>query len=253
MNQTPTFRDVEQLSAYLDGQLPEAEVRHLNARLQAEPALAAIYKDLRQTLAMLRQTPKRRAPRNFTLTHKMAGIKPPLPRAVPVMRFVSVLAAFLLFATFAVNSIGPLAFGASAPATYGVGGGMGGGAPEDAAAEPPMMMEAAAEALVATEAPAEAPVPELRLLTPTLEPAATMMAMVPAPAEPTQLPDITNQVIPPAQPKTAPEEPGYNQPPTHGSPIARRWQVGLAVLAVLFGGSAFLLVRANDARWRRKK
>ncbi len=38
MNQ-PTFRDVEQLSAYLDGQLPPAEAARLETRLKTDPQL----------------------------------------------------------------------------------------------------------------------------------------------------------------------------------------------------------------------
>ena len=78
---TPSFRDVEQLSAYLDGQLSQAEKTRLETRLQSDPALAATLADLRQARSILRRTPRRRSPRNFTLTPKMAGIKPPVPRS----------------------------------------------------------------------------------------------------------------------------------------------------------------------------
>jgi hypothetical protein len=232
MNQTPTFRDVEQISAYLDGQLSEAETRRLSARLQIDPELASVTEALRQSRALLRQTPRRRAPRNFTLTPKMAGVKPPLPRAVPVMRLASVFAAFLLFVSFTVNAISVLP--AAAPMAYGIGG----GAAEDAAPEP-AMMESAAEAPVEPEAPPEAP--ELRQPASSPEPTATMLA--PAPEEP-------------AQPKTAPDAPDQYlppEPPIRTAPVTRGWQAGLAGLAVLLGASAFLLARFNEARWRRKK
>lgn len=234
MKPTPTFRDVEQISAYLDGQLSEAEKRRLSARLQTDPELAAVAEALRQSRALLRQTPQRRAPRNFTLTPKMAGVKPPAPRAVPFMRLASVFAAFLLFASFAVNAISILP--AAAPMAYG----MGGGAPEDAAAEPAMLEAAAAEQ---AEPEALPTAPELLLPTPSPEPAATMLAPAPAPEEP-------------AQPKAAPEAPEQYlppEPPVRSAPIAGSWQAGLAVLAVLLGASAFLLTRLNESHWRRKK
>src|SRR5688500_6890471 len=68
----------------------------------------------------------------------MAGIKPPVPRSYPVLRFASALATLLLFFTFAVNLIStPPALGAAAPQIpYGAGGGGGDAADEAPAAEP---------------------------------------------------------------------------------------------------------------------
>ena len=264
MTKTPTFRDVEQISAFLDGKLSKVETRRLNARLDADPGLAAVYNDLLQAKTLLRKTPQRRAPRNFTLTPKMAGIKPPVPRAVPFMRLASVLTAFLLFMTFAINFASSPSFGA--PMAYGVGGGMGGGggAPEEAMAEPSVQLEAVAvteapapapkEAYLPTEAPsADATTPELRLLTPTPEAAPTAMAAAPVPAEPTQAPETTGLA---AQPKTAAggtENLPPEQLPARARLVSGGWQAGLAVLAVLFAGGAFLSIRLSDARWRRKR
>jgi hypothetical protein len=124
-------------------------------------------KELRQTRGLLRQLPQRRAPRNFTLTPKMVGQKPPLPRTYPAFRFASVLATLLFFFTFATNFIAPRLVRTAAPlAAYGMGGG-GDGAPE---AE---LQSATAEAAQpALEAPAaEEPAP---LGTPT--PLATLGA-----------------------------------------------------------------------------
>ena len=80
---TPSSRDLEQLSAYLDGQLSQSSRTRLETRIQSDPALASALEELRQTRAFLRRTPQRRAPRNFTLTPGMAGIRPPVPRAGP--------------------------------------------------------------------------------------------------------------------------------------------------------------------------
>ena len=124
MTQTPSFRDVEKLSAYLDGQLKPSEIARLESRLQAEPELASILKHLRQTRGLLRQLPQRRAPRNFTLTHKMVGQKPPLPRTYPVFRFATVLATLLLFFTFATNFMAPRMVRTAVPYPYGIGGGV---------------------------------------------------------------------------------------------------------------------------------
>ncbi len=129
---TPSFRDVEQLSAFLDGQLSQAEKTRLEARIRSDPALAAALADLRQSRAILRRTPKRRVPRNFTLTPKMAGIRPPVPRAVPALSWASAVAMLMFVLTLGTNLLGQLSFGAAAPMQaaapmtnegYGLGGG----------------------------------------------------------------------------------------------------------------------------------
>ena len=79
---TPSRRDLEQLSAYLDGQLSQSDRARLEIRIKSDAGLAAALEELRQTRAFLRRTPQRHAPRNFTLTPGMAGIRPPVPRLV---------------------------------------------------------------------------------------------------------------------------------------------------------------------------
>jgi len=121
---TPSFRDVELISALLDGQLPQQDVARLQLRIAADPELAAVYQQLSQTRALLRKLPTRRAPRNFTLTPKMAGVKAPAPRSFLLFRFASAFASLLLVLTFAANGLGQLAANAPAAApAYGMGGG----------------------------------------------------------------------------------------------------------------------------------
>jgi anti-sigma factor RsiW len=131
---TPSFRDVEQLSAYLDRQLSQSEMTRLETRLQSDPALAATLEDLRQARSILRRTPGRRSPRNFTLTPKMAGIKPPLPRTVPALGWASAVAMVLFVLTLGTNLLGQVSLGANAPMLSaapmtGEGYGRGGGPP----------------------------------------------------------------------------------------------------------------------------
>ena len=129
---TPSFHDVEQLSAYLDGQLSQAEKTRLETRLQSNPILAATLKDLRQARTILQRTPRRRSPRNFTLTPKMARIRPPVPRLVPTLGWASAVAMVLFVFTLGTNLLGQISFGANAPMLsaapmtsegYGLGGG----------------------------------------------------------------------------------------------------------------------------------
>jgi hypothetical protein len=128
----PSFRDVEQLSASLDGQLSQAEKTRLDMRVKTDTALAAVLMDLQQARSILRHTPKRRSPRNFTLTARMAGIRPPVPRIVPALSWASALALLLFIVNLGTNLLSQVPFGAVAPMMaaapmtsegYGVGGG----------------------------------------------------------------------------------------------------------------------------------
>lgn len=109
-------RDLIQLSAYLDGQLDDRARRALESRLASDADLRAALADLRQTRSLLRRLPQRRAPRNFTLTRRMIGLRPPLPRAVPVLRLASALAGLLFLASYAGNLLNFAPGAAMAPA-----------------------------------------------------------------------------------------------------------------------------------------
>ena len=165
--------------------------------------------------------PKRRAPRNFLLTPKMVGIKPPLPRAYPIFRFATVVAT-LLFA-FSFLNIRPIPLGASAPMPeYGIGGG---GAD---ATEAPM-----AEMAVVTEAPVAAP-----------EPASTQMALA-ATATPEPLADQNRAMEEPASPKSAGET-----VPASPRPLLTPWQMTFGILALLGAASMFLIQHLATRKWR---
>ncbi len=59
---TASFRDIELLSAYLDGQLDSKESARLESRLKSDESLRAVLDDLRAARGILRQLPQRRAP-----------------------------------------------------------------------------------------------------------------------------------------------------------------------------------------------
>ncbi len=227
---TPSFRDIEQLSAYLDGELGPMEAARLASRIATDPQLASVFEALRQSQAVLRHLPPRRAPRNFTLTPQMVRQKPPLPRAYPFFRFSTALAAVLLVFTFAINAISPLSLGARAPApSYGLGG---------AATEEPVM---AFEAPAATEAPAEPEIaPEPKLVVP----AATQAAPPSADAA---------KVTPEAQAKPGIEEqaraPSEAESIEQG-PIPLSWQIALGLLALVNLSIVFLMQKYASSKWR---
>jgi len=91
-------REWEALSAYLDKQLSARERSRLEARLKENPELRQALQEMRRVRTILRSQPKMRAPRNFTLTPEMVGMRrSPVQRsrAYPVFRLASVLATIL--------------------------------------------------------------------------------------------------------------------------------------------------------------
>lgn len=95
MSKKITNRDVDTLSAYLDEQLSPRERIRLERRLRKDPELKNEIEQLRRTKQLIRNLPKVRAPHNFTLSPKMAGIRK-TPRIYPVFRLASALATILL-------------------------------------------------------------------------------------------------------------------------------------------------------------
>jgi len=228
---TSSFHDLEQLSAYLDGNLSREALARLSARLDADPDLRASLEELRQTRALLRRTPKRRAPRNFTLTPKMAGVRPPMPRTVPAFGWASAVAVVLFALTFLTHLAAPVAFApmeaaapkAMAPALGAVPNiaGTPGAAPS-------------AQDLTITPPPAGA-IQAVPLATPEAE------SLTPEPQARTSLP--STPPVPTAPPMPAAQAPGFH---------LTGLQIGLGILAVLFGLLAYLIRLASRRAFNRR-
>lgn len=226
-------RDIELLSSYLDGQLKPSESARLEARLATDRDLRAVLDDLRSTRNLLRQLPARKAPRNFTLTPKMVGKNPPLPRAYPAFRFVTALASLLLFFTVGLNFLAPQL--ASQSPAFGMGGG---GAPEVFSAQAPETTESAVEEAPAAEPPAELlPAPN-----PTLSPEEN--------ARSDEGPAGKEGV---AEDSVAEDQFGVqNAPEELPPPVPPTWQLVLAGVAVLGGLIMVMMRRLAAERWRQK-
>ena len=94
-------RDLERLSAYLDGELSARQTTRLEARLWRESTLRAALDELREAAWLLRSMPEASPPRSFTLTPEMVAT--PKPHGVyPVLKIASALAsaAFVLVVGF---------------------------------------------------------------------------------------------------------------------------------------------------------
>jgi hypothetical protein len=172
---TPTFNDLVKLSASLDGQLSSRELSRLESQVKQNASFASALEDLRQARLLLRRTPARRVPRNFTISLAMAGIKPPLPRLVPVFSWASVTAMLLFLVTMGVNFLGSLSGGAAAPRmvsapmsseAYGVGG----GPPATVAPASDNTQAIPTEQSLAVQSPEPTPLSESRPLPPEVTP-----------------------------------------------------------------------------------
>jgi len=93
-------RNLETISAYLDGELTGHEREQIERLLQEDDNLREWYQELMRTRSVIRNTPALRAPRNYYLTPEMVGQKEQPPRAFPILRFASAFAALLLVLLF---------------------------------------------------------------------------------------------------------------------------------------------------------
>jgi anti-sigma factor RsiW len=243
-------RDLELLSSYLDGQLTPSDSARLESRLKSDGQLVAALDDLRAARTLLRQLPKRRAPRNFTLTRKMVGLNPPLPRSYPAFRFATVVATLLFFFTFGINTLAPQLAQVSPF-------GMGGGAPEifsaaPAATQAPAFAEAAATEAPATEAPAatEAPLESSSDLAPL--PTAETLSQDSARALETPMTKVgdAENAGEADQPQVANDVSPQGEPLRPAPMIPSMWQSAFAVIAILGASLMALLRRGASNRWK---
>ncbi|MBN1146385.1 MAG: hypothetical protein JXA78_03950 [Anaerolineales bacterium] len=264
---SPRERDV--LSAYLDGQLSSRQQAQIESRLQASPELRHALEELSQARSLLRSAPRQRAPRNFTLTPEMAGLRPgvrSLPGAYPVLRLASALAALFFVVIFA----GELVFGSmqsepmfvaqapqlSAP-VMGMGGGGGGGDEESPEASVEMPAEAPAaegEAAATEEMLAKAYEPMDAAGAPPLEVTPLgQQAETPAPDEGANA--LERSVLPAAPEQDMAHEAQVETTPLPDEaetgapawPVLRLLQILLALLAVGCGLGAIYLRRSARA------
>lgn len=89
-------RDIERLSVYLDGALSPQETEAFEARLRSEVQLRRRLEELRHTIAQLKSLPAIKAPRTFTLTPEMAGLKSQRKSLFSFFRMATAIASVAL-------------------------------------------------------------------------------------------------------------------------------------------------------------
>lgn len=278
MNISPSSRDNETISAYLDGQLAQDQRARLEARFKDEPELRALLLEMSKLRALVRSLPARKAPRNFMLKPEMVGVKPPPPRTFPAFRLAFALASVLFFATFITNFSLPFA-GMNAPAQPAamavemsapdsptesgmpqtmLGGGAGmtqmpGVAPELAATASPTGPTPPNVGFGGGPGPTE---------TPEAPPGMSLKALPPTQAAdnlPQETP--TTQETPSEQAPLAMAQPAPGEPAASAAalpvqprslPVPAFVQFGLLSLAVIIGGTTFLQKYRRDSNWMKK-
>lgn len=110
MNVSVSPRDWELLSAYLDGQLSPKDRAQVEARLWKDAALRNALDELDRTRAAVRQLPRLKAPRNYTLSPQKVKIRPML-RLYPAFGMASALASVILVMVIVVDLLGQFAPG----------------------------------------------------------------------------------------------------------------------------------------------
>ncbi len=86
-------RELEMLSAYIDGELKPGQIRKVEARLEADPAFREALQDLQALSRSLRALPTVKPPRSFILSKEMMGLVE-RPAGYPILRLATALAAF---------------------------------------------------------------------------------------------------------------------------------------------------------------
>ena len=103
-------RDLERLSAFLDGELSPAEAKKLEARLTTDKQLSGMLEALRATAGAVRSLPEAIPPRSFALTEEMVRTRRAYPilqlsTAVAALGFVLVVGADLLLSSVQSNAL----------------------------------------------------------------------------------------------------------------------------------------------------
>lgn len=175
----PNSRDIELLSAYIDGELSEMERAALEARLDREPMLQQELESLTTVVEAVRSLPPLEAPRNFTLTPEMIAHNERAEKAAASVLIFPISTAFSALSAAAATLL--IAFGVmmlliqNAP--------FPGGTTADFAAQEP-----ANDSIAAQPTDTNTPAPIFQA---TVLPALTVTVLPPTPeptASPTRLP-----------------------------------------------------------------
>jgi hypothetical protein len=96
MNAKISLQDIEIISAYLDQAFSESEARKVELRIQQDAEFARFVQEFSYSKRLLRELPKKKAPRNFMLTPEQVKVHRSRWLFLPVLNFASAAAACLM-------------------------------------------------------------------------------------------------------------------------------------------------------------
>ncbi len=250
-------RELERLSAYLDGELNARQTARVEARLEGDALFREALAELRQTTQWLRSMPQVTPPRRFSLTPEMVESRP-ADRAYPLLKLASAVAAAAFVFVVGIDAFrstqGSKALPANlaqrsvaeapAAADVEVAGEMAAEAPmeaeEEAAAPLAEPAEEAYEPEFAAEGEAlqQTPLPELELSEIPAEETQGQPEMVPE-----ESPEIgkTSEGVENLGDATADEETQVWGPPVQKVEPIRLLEIGLAILCIVLISTTLLL------------
>lgn len=270
-------RDWELLSEYMDRQLSPGKSARLEARLQETPELRSALEELQRTRTLLRNAPRLKAPRNFTLKPSMVPQRPPR-RIYPMFQMASAIASIMLVLVLVGDFLGlglprlassspyerpMLAAGDTVERQVVEEQRQRAAMPESYASEAPVEPESTASDAAQDEMEPEV----LALGTPEGAPPAAAMEAPAADATPPAAKDIAGEAAEAEQSLAAPQAQAFAEEPGEGEPLPapepdqapellqsrglsglstwRILEISLAVVALATGLAAFYMRRSG--------
>jgi len=99
-------RELQLLSAYLDGELSNKDQKRIERLLSDHPAANSSLEKLRQVKSVIKLLPIHKVPRNFTISTEEVN-RPLIPNLAVVLRYASAVSAALLAVVLAFDFISP--------------------------------------------------------------------------------------------------------------------------------------------------
>lgn len=99
-------RELQFLSAYLDGELSKKDQRRVEKLLSDHPAASSSLEKLRQVKSVIKFLPIHKVPRNFTISTEEVS-RSRIPNLVGVLRYTSAVSAALLAVVLAFDFFSP--------------------------------------------------------------------------------------------------------------------------------------------------
>lgn len=101
-----SLRELQFLSAYLDGELSRKDQKRVKRLLNDHPAASPSLEKLQYSKSVLKLLPVHKVPRNFTITIEEVD-RPLIPALAGVLRYTSAVSAVLLAVVLAFDFISP--------------------------------------------------------------------------------------------------------------------------------------------------